>query len=500
MGLRQVIELTNDFCYVLTQIERGGIHIDLKALDQLEVGTQARCDALHAEMQLMAQDAMGDTPINLNSNEQMSMLLFSRGVKDKGAWATEIGFYTNQNKFEKLRLTQQMSLKRFVWLVQNNMRVLYKTKKIVCGECKGTGKSVSNKTNRKINCPTCKATGVDYHNTERVAGFRVTPKKDYLSNNGFASSNDVIEEILKDKKLNDKAKRFLTMLNEYRKLNNYLSTSIGGIRRGLVGATLHGNFNQSITATGRLSSSNPNLQNFPRGSTFPIKKVFTSRFKDGIIADADMSQLEFRAAAELAGDNKAIQDIINGIDIHMLSADALGISRQEAKAETFAPLYGASRDWGLMERYPTLKKWHTSLIDEAVRKKSITLPTGRVYYFPNIKRTSYGCSQQTKVKNYPVQGFATADIVPAIIIELYNELIEYESYICSTIHDSVIIDIKPEEYKEVIKIVHDVMNDGKGIMKRRFDIDITVPLAAEIKVGANGYDTKKITLKEINND
>ena len=240
----------------------------------------------------------------------------------------------------------------------------------------------------------------------------------------------------------------------------------------------------------------------PRGNTFPIKKVFVSKWDQGVIIDGDMGQLEFRMAAYLADDKKATQEIIDGVDIHRVSASKIfkvaehevtKEQRQLAKSETFAPLFGASKDWGLLDRYPAIRTWHRKLIDEAVNTNQIELPTGRIFKFPMVKRTEYGCTHQTKIKNYPVQAMSGADLVPSIIVELFNKLKPYKSYICSTIHDSIIVDVHPEEYTEVLKIVYETMNDGNNIMKRRFGLTIDVPLVAEVKVGKNGFDTKEVT-------
>lgn len=486
--LLDAIKLTNEFCSVLTDMEMAGIPIDLVELDRLEVETQERCDMLRVEMSMMAADALGDTPINLNSSEQLSTLLYSRKVKDKKLWMSLLGFYPKQDKFEKAAQQRKLSISRFVNIAKTQTDVIYKTRKDICGICGGRGKVQSTKSKRQINCKTCKGTGIDYISNGKVGGLRIQPKKEYTSNAGFMSSNEVIAELLATKTLNVQARKFITLLNEYRKLKTYLTTSIGGIRKGLVGNILHANFNQTSTATGRLSSSNPNTQNFPRGDTFPIKRVFISKWKDGLVVDSDMDQLEFRVAAYLAGDTKAMREIDEGLDIHAASAKALGCSRQEAKVHTFRPLYGGAKDWGLMVRYPMIKGWHTRLINEAVQTKKIKAPTGREYHFPFVKRTSYGCTQQTKIKNFMVQGVASADIVPSILVELHNKLKGYESYIMSTIHDSIILDVHPAEYKEVISIIHDTMNAGVDIMKRRFGIKMGVSLTAEVKVGKNGLD------------
>ena len=103
---------------------------------------------------------------------------------------------------------------------------------------------------------------------------------------------------------------------------------------------IHPEFMQCITATGRLSSRNPNFQNMPRGSTFRIRKVVESGFEGGSIIEGDYSQLEFRVAGFLANDSQIYKDVEDGVDVHAYTASVIGCDRQTAKADTFKPLYG----------------------------------------------------------------------------------------------------------------------------------------------------------------
>jgi hypothetical protein len=92
---------------------------------------------------------------------------------------------------------------------------------------------------------------------------------------------------------------------------------------------------QTITATGRLSSRNPNFQNMPRGNTFAIRQVVESRFENGKILEGDYSQLEFRVAGFLSNDAQAYADVVDKLDVHSYTANIIGCTRQEAKAHTF---------------------------------------------------------------------------------------------------------------------------------------------------------------------
>ena len=133
-------------------------------------------------------------------------------------------------------------------------------------------------------------------------------------------------------------KRFVEKITRYNALETYLSTFVDGIKKFTTDkGFLYPSFMQHVTATGRLSSRNPNFQNQPRGSTFPIRKVISSRFDGGSIMEIDYAQLEFRTAVFLAQDKQGMKDIQNGVDVHQYTADIIGCSRQEAKPHTFKP-------------------------------------------------------------------------------------------------------------------------------------------------------------------
>ena len=258
---------------------------------------------------------------------------------------------------------------------------------------------------------------------------------------------------------------------------------------------------QCVTATGRLSSRDPNFQNQPRGKTFPIRKVINSRFENGKIMEIDFAQLEFRTAVFLAQDKQGIEDIKNGFDVHQFTANTIGVSRQEAKGHTFKPLYGGISGTdsekkyykAFLEKYPDIKVWHEKLQDEAIRQKVVTLPTGRQYAFPKAERMPWGGSSfSTQIKNYPVQGFATADIVPlaCILIQKLLDENKTKSLLINTVHDSIVADVFPGEEKLVASCLNNGCLGVLNAMKDIYGIDFNVPLDVELKVGSNWLDTQ----------
>jgi DNA polymerase-1 len=248
------------------------------------------------------------------------------------------------------------------------------------------------------------------------------------------------------------------------------------------------------------------MQNMPRGGTFPVKRVFVSRFNNGKVMEADFAQLEFRVAAFLSQDPVAMKEVTEGFDVHSYTAKIITdagqtTSRQEAKAHTFAPLYGAT-GYGrtpaeaayyqhFMEKYKGVAAWHKVLAKQALGYRMVKIPSGREYSFPNVQRRRDGTvTNFTAIKNYPVQGFATADIVPLVLVEIYNKLDGMHSVVVNSVHDSIVIDVHPDEEKEVLLIIESVQNEIHNLIKKRWNIEMNVPLLLEAKLGLNWLDQK----------
>jgi DNA polymerase-1 len=246
----------------------------------------------------------------------------------------------------------------------------------------------------------------------------------------------------------------------------------------------------------------------PRGGTFPVKKVFVSRWNKGQILEADFAQLEFRAAAFLSQDEVAINEVSTGFDVHSYTSKVITdagqpTSRQDAKAHTFAPLYGAT-GFGrslaeatyyehFTEKYKGIKSWHSRLAKEAVETGKITTPSGRQFSFPNVERYPSGkVSHFTQIKNYPVQSFATADIVPLVLMDIHAKLQSFKSCIVNTVHDSIVIDVHPDEVNDIINVIKNVNTYITQLIQKQFKIEINVPLLLEAKIGNNWLDTKDV--------
>lgn len=496
---------------VLSRIESNGLKINRATLDQIEEQYMDEMSMLENKLNRLAKNAMGDTPINLASPDDKSVLLYSRKVKDKALWSItfNLGHEMRGNTI-KPKMKTRMNNKDFVRYVRQMTDIVYKTVGRQCETCRGSGRVTPLKKDgsagrAKRICKTCIGKGVVYTSTGEVAGFKLIPRttRDTASA-GFKTDKVTLEDRLSE--LEGDAREFCEAYVRYNALRTYLSTFVEGMKNNVdENDFIHPEFMQCVTATGRLSSRNPNFQNMPRGSTFAIRKVVESRFEGGKILEGDYSQLEFRVAGFLAKDSNVYADVIKGTDVHSYTASIIGCSRQEAKAHTFKPLYGGvsgTRNQQayyqkFKEKYEQVSEWHKELEKQAVSTKIIKLPSGREYSFPDARWTEWGsATNRTAICNYPVQGFATADLLPIALVKL-DELmrkLEMKSVICNTVHDSIVLDVHPSEEQQCIKVLSEAMLCLPSETKRRYGIEYDMPVGIELKIGKNWLDLSEVNL------
>tara|TARA_B110000971_G_scaffold40455_1_gene39578 strand:- start:644 stop:2692 length:2049 start_codon:yes stop_codon:yes gene_type:complete len=502
-SLCTIRDITFNTCRTLTRMYMSGFKVDRAALDAVRKEYEEEKAAIEDKLQHKVREIMGDTPINLNSKQQMSEVVFSRRVNNKKEWV---------DLFEHTK-----DKKEFKQAVEANSSVVRRTKAFTCPECKGVGKVYKVKKDgtkfaRPNKCKDCEARGYQLKATNVLAGLGfAAPSKKWVSANGFSTGKDNLDVLIATAKNNNMgdAISFLMDLKRLSAVSSYLSSFVEGIDTFTKGdGFLHVGLTQHITATGRFSGRNPNMQNMPRGGTFPVKRVFISRWEGGHILEADFAQLEFRAAAFLAQDETAMHEIDTGFDVHSYTAKVITdagqkTSRQEGKAHTFAPLFGAT-GYGrskaeeayyihFIEKYKGIAAWHKNLADEAVRFNKITNVSGRQYAFPDVKRNQRGgVTHFTMIKNYPVQGFATGDVVPVVLIELEERLNHLQSCLVNTVHDSTVVDVHPEEKDEVLQII-DNMNEGlNDLIEKAYGVVMNVPLLLESKIGPNWLDVDDV--------
>jgi DNA polymerase I-like protein with 3'-5' exonuclease and polymerase domains len=507
-GLLMTLKMMNEFLVVLSDMERNGININLEELHSVEKEYRAEFAYLKQKIDKIVYKQMGDTKINLSSPEQLSWLIYSKKPKDKKEWAKIFNVGIDKSTGKNKR-RPQYSRQQFRNLVSDNTEVIHKTVAQQCHTCKGKGvikklKKDGSPYKNYTKCPDCDGDGYLYTPMAKIAGFRQVPRSVYdIAESGFRTDRITLNKIAAEAE--GEFKDFIDAIVRHNAVDTYLNTFVEGLKnftneKGF----LHPKFMQAITATGRLSSRDPNFQNQPRGKTFPIRKVVTSRFKDGMILEVDFAQLEFRTAVFLSQDKQGMEDIKNKIDVHQYTADIIGVSRQDAKAHTFKPLYGGVTGTEdekryytkFLEKYKDIKVWHEQLQSEAIRFKRIKLPTGREYAFPYAERTPWGGSTYgTQIKNYPVQGFATADIVPLACINIYKLMQEQKvkSLLVNTVHDSIVADIYPGEEDVMSKIFKQGTADVIPALKQYYNIDFNVPLDTELKIGYDWLNMKEVS-------
>tara|TARA_R110002049_G_scaffold100431_1_gene244495 strand:+ start:1956 stop:3998 length:2043 start_codon:yes stop_codon:yes gene_type:complete len=502
-GMHNVAHLTNQMVITLAKIYDRGFKVDMTALEGVRIAFEEERKEVLLYLEGKVRELMGDVPLNLSSPEQLSTLIYSRKPMNKSTWINKIDPYMGQTAFKQL--------------IREETDVVFKSHVKRCADCYGSGKLRKEKKDgtpysKQSKCNSCGGNGYHVIPTSTIGGLKFNaPNAKWATANGFSTNRKNLELLAnsaRSKGLTD-ALEFLEKVQRLSALDTYLSSFVGGIANNVKSdGMLHVRLNQHMTSTGRLSGKEPNMQNMPRGGTFPVKRVFISRFNGGKILEADFAQLEFRVAAYLSQDPIAIKEVTEGFDVHAYTAKIITdagqtTSRQDAKAHTFAPLYGAS-GYGrskaeaayythFTEKYKGIANWHNTLAKEALNTGKITTPSGREFSFPDVQRNARGrISYFTQIKNYPVQSFATADIVPVALQWIETLLKGNKSCVVNTVHDSIVIDVHPEEEDQVLTAIDDCNTNLYMYIKQDLGVDINVPLLLESKIGNNWLDIKDV--------
>jgi len=503
-SLMEPVVMSNRVAISLARMYQKGFKVDLPALEKVRDEFETEKQKLEVQLDAQVSELMGDIPINLNSPEQLSWVIYSRRPKDKKVWVDE--FKHNMHKAEYNTTVNLLS------------EVLYKSRAKQCPACHGNGKVRKTKKDgspfaKPSKCNTCTGVGYLFIPTKELAGLKFSaPNPKWVSANGFTTSKinlEMLENVALGKSMTDAA-MFLRNVRRLSALDTYLSSFVDGIKSFTKSdGMLHVQLTQHMTSTGRFSGRNPNMQNMPRGGTFPIKRVFVSRFDGGKILEADFAQLEFRTAAFLSQDKRAMDEVANGFDVHSYTAQVISdaglpTSRQDAKSHTFAPLYGAT-GYGrgqsvaayyrhFVDKYEGIAEWHAKLATEALNTGIIKTPSHREFAFPDVARRRNGDPTFfTQIKNYPVQSFATADIVPLALLYIEEELSSSNSCVVNTVHDSIVIDVHPEEEDYVIEVIDNTNKSLPSLIVKQWGVDFNVPLLLEAKIGNNWLDTKDVS-------
>lgn len=323
---------------------------------------------------------------------------------------------------------------------------------------------------------------------------------------GYSTNADVLEK-LKDKH------PVIEKIIYYRQITKLNSTYVEGLKNVIdVDGNIHSSFNQTVTTTGRLSSTEPNLQNIPVKYEMgrEIRKVFIPKEETDVLLSCDYSQIELRVLAHMSGDSNMIDGFNHHSDIHTKTAsevfkvpveEVTSTMRSRAKAVNFGIIYGMS-DFSLaqdlkitkkeageymaiyFERYPKIKDFLQGAIDEAKEKGYVLTLLNRRRFIPEIKSSNkivQGLGERLAM-NAPIQGSA-ADIIKLAMVKVYEKIKEkgLKSEMILQVHDELILNVKQDELAEVKQLVIEEMENV---------FNLSVPLDVDANIGNSWYEAK----------
>ena len=302
------------------------------------------------------------------------------------------------------------------------------------------------------------------------------------------------------------------LIIEHRKMSKLVSTYINVYQNICQknGPVIHTVFNQTLTSTGRLSSSEPNMQNIPTRNEEgrALRTIFISKYSNGKIISADYNQIELRLLAELSHEESMLDAYKHGVDIHTKTASEIfkvpveevtSSQRRDAKAVNFGIIYGIS-DYGLsqniktskvkakqyienyFDRYPKIKEFMDKNVAFAYENGYIRSYFGRIRHIPEIKSSNFNVRKfgERVAMNMPLQGTAS-DIIKIAMVEMYKKLKTFKSHIILQIHDELIVDAPAEEVELVKKTLKETMENV---------CDFQVGLPVSVSSGNNLFECK----------
>ncbi len=324
---------------------------------------------------------------------------------------------------------------------------------------------------------------------------------------GYSTGAEVLEKLSQKHEIVDR-------ILEYRQLMKLKSTYADGLLTVIDKNTgkIHSSFNQTVTATGRISSTEPNLQNIPIKLELgrKIRKVFIPSDKNYILLDADYSQIELRVLAHITGDKNMIEAFNSNEDIHTTTASKVfgipinevsSIMRSRAKAVNFGIVYGIgdfslAQDIGVtkkeakryideyLDKYSSVKEYMSETVEKGREMGFVTTVFNRRRYLPELKSSNFHMRAfgERVAMNTPIQGTA-ADIIKISMVRVYNELKKrkLKSRLILQVHDELIIETEKTELDEVSKLLKDCMENA---------VSLAVPITVDVKYGETWYETK----------
>lgn len=324
---------------------------------------------------------------------------------------------------------------------------------------------------------------------------------------GYSTDSDVLEKLLDKHPVIEK-------IIEYRQLSKLKNTYVDGLLKIASKTTskVYTTFQQTATVTGRISSTEPNLQNIPIRTEMgrDIRRVFIPTDEKRVILSADYSQIELRVLAHISNDDHMIDAFLHGEDIHARTAsevfkvpldEVTSEMRSSAKAVNFGIVYGIS-DFGLsrnlnipvyrageyinsyLAEFSGVREYMKNIVEEAKKNGYVKTLWGRIRYIDELKSPNYNIRSfgERAALNTPIQGTA-ADIIKYAMIKVYEELESsgLKSRLILQVHDELIIDAYEDELEKVSGILKDCMENA---------CSLKVPLDVDIACGKNWADAK----------
>ena len=324
---------------------------------------------------------------------------------------------------------------------------------------------------------------------------------------GYSTNAETLEGLLGEHPV-------IELLMEYRQLSKLKNTYCDGLAAVIDPADgrIHSNFTQTVTVTGRISSTEPNLQNIPVRTALgrELRKMFVADGEDHVLVDADYSQIELRVLAHIADDEHMINAFSRGEDIHAVTAaQVLGIPQSEvtpeqrswAKAINFGIVYGIgeyslAKDLKIsvrearqyianyLENYSGVRSYMEEIKKKAAEDGYVQTLFHRIRYIPELKASNFNVRAfgERVALNTPIQGTA-ADIIKLAMVRVYKRLLkeQMKTKLILQIHDELILEAPREEAEKAAKILSEEMEHV---------VDFRVPLTADCHIGRSWYDAK----------
>ncbi len=488
------------------KIEIAGIDYDIAIASYLIEPSAAKYDFEYISQKYL------DMPVNKSENKQMSFFDDTSDYTDKCRQTASYAFIRGETaaileKNNQLALFNEIEMPLIKVLADMQSVGMYvdveqikKFSEMLSERISGLEKTIYQKADVEFNINSPQQLGIILF--EKL-GLHSSKK----SKRGYSTSADVLEKLKTEHDI-------IPDILEYRHLTKLRSTYCDALIPLINPETkrIHSVFNQMVTVTGRISSTEPNMQNIPVRTELgrEIRKMFTAQGEDYILIDADYSQIELRILAHIANDQNMIDAFSSGEDIHAVTASQVfsvplesvtKSQRSNAKAVNFGIVYGIGEyslagDLNIpvkeakqyikqyLEKYSGVREYMEKIRAQAKEDGYVRTMMNRIRYIPELKSSNYNMRAfgERVALNMPIQGTA-ADIIKLAMIRVHKRLREnnFKSRLIVQVHDELLIETYIPEKEEVKKILREAMENA---------MELSVPLIVDMSEGRSWYDAK----------